>query len=275
VSETDRLTMGAADDPRGLDEDRWSSRLAARLADILGAGRGAAVTWYNHASVSRAMDAQIDVGRFDYVGIDGSFFRRLVAPGMPRTSADLVLPLLLDLLPGCRVALIGSSRGQLEAASAVIEALPSRPTVVLTCDGYAELPSPPEMAERLLGAGAEVVVLGLGAPLQDVYALGLVDAGLTRQLLLTCGGWIDQVSQPDYYPAYAYRLRLNWLFRVLREPARLWRRYTVEGLRAYARRAELRAFLLRRGSRPFGAMVAACTTGSASDGRSQPPMLAA
>jgi UDP-N-acetyl-D-mannosaminuronic acid transferase (WecB/TagA/CpsF family) len=115
------------------------------------------------------------------------------------------------------------------------------------------------MAARLRDVQADVVVLGLGAPLQDSYLLDLLDNGLTGQLLLTCGGWIDQVSQSDYYPSYAYRLRLNWLVRVLREPARLWRRYTVEGVRAFARRKALRHHLLELGARPFAAMLAACS----------------
>lgn len=244
-----------------LDEYRWADDLAAYLAYRVSTGRRTAVTWFNHVSIMRSIEAGVDVARFDFVGVDGILLRRLAAPRAPRTSADLVLPRLLSQLPGCRVALIGSDRVALENATAVIESLPSRPSVVLSCDGYSELVAPAEMAARLRDVRADVVVLGLGAPLQDSYLLALLDNGVTGRLLITCGGWIDQVSRSDYYPPYAYRLRINWLFRVLREPARLWRRYTVEGVRAIVRRDALRHHLLGNGARPFAAMTAACGPG--------------
>jgi UDP-N-acetyl-D-mannosaminuronic acid transferase (WecB/TagA/CpsF family) len=248
-----RPTRGAT-----LDEHVWSANLARVLADRSAAGEGAAVTWYNHASLRRSLDAGVDVAEFDHVGIDGVLLRRLVAPGLPRTSADLLLPVLIQQLPGCRVALVGGNPSANQAAAATLEALPSAPTVVYACDGYAELPSPAELAGRLRAASVHVVVLGLGAPLQDAYCLALKDAGMTRELLITCGGWLDQVAQPRYYPAFAYRLRLNWLVRVCREPGRLWRRYTTEALHAHRHRARFRQHLLGLAGGPLAAMAAAC-----------------
>ena len=246
-----------------LQEHVWSVHLAASLVERFRDGHGTSVTWYNHASLRCAVDAGIDVGRFDFVGVDGTLLRRLTNPTMPRTSADLVLPLLLEQLPGCRVALVGSTRAALNAARAVIGALPSRPAVVMTCDGFDELPDPEELARDLRAARVDLVVLGLGAPLQDRYLRALVQHGLTRELLLTCGGWLDQVSRSGYYPEYAYRLKLNWLIRLLREPGRLWRRYTVEAVAAHRDRVRLRHHLLEVGAGPVAAMVGACGPGPA------------
>ena len=103
-------------------------------------------------------------------------------------------------------------------------------------------------------------MVGLGAPLQDQYALQLADAGLRGALVATCGGWLDQVTTPDYYPRFAYHAKLNWAVRLVREPRRLWRRYTVDAVRARRRQVELRGYLLGRGSGPLAAMVSACTS---------------
>ncbi|MGK5110435.1 WecB/TagA/CpsF family glycosyltransferase [Geodermatophilus sp. CPCC 205506] len=248
---------------RGHGELEWAARLAQELGECLRTGRGAAVTWYNHWSIGRSIDDGVGVERFTHVGIDGMFLRRLVDPTVPRTSADLVLPLLLESAgAGCRVALIGSTRTNVEAARAAIEAMPSAPAVVLTRDGFEELVSPEAMAQDVLDAGAHVVIVGLGAPLQDHYVLGLRASGLTSQVLVTCGGWIDQSSNVGYYPRFAYTLKINWLIRVLREPRRLWRRYTVEALGAVRRRREMRRFLLEQGSEPLGTMRRACSAGA-------------
>jgi hypothetical protein len=57
---------------------------------------------------------------------------------------------------------------------------------------------------------------------------------MSRGYAMTCGGFLDQILQSNYYPAWAYPLRLNWLVRLAREPRRLWRRYTVEAVVALA-----------------------------------------
>lgn len=249
-------------DPHGLlPEDVWSDNFAAVLATEISARRGRTLTWFNHYSVQQSMGAYVDVSRFSFVGIDGMLLRRLTGSA-PRTSADLVLPrLIARLRPGSRVALIGSSPDILRRVTAHLEALPSAPRIVYARDGYAGLPAPEQAARDLRELDAELVVVGLGAPLQDQYTLQLADAGLRRALIATCGGWLDQVTEPDYYPSFAYRLKLNWAVRVLREPGRMWRRYTIDAARAHRRQAELRAYLLERAGGPLARMVSACLGG--------------
>jgi hypothetical protein len=79
-----------------------------------------------------------------------------------------------------------------------------------------------------------MLIVGLGAGLQEQVLLEGARA-MTRGYAMTCGGFLDQVLQPGYYPAWAYPLRLNWLVRLSREPRRLWRRYTVHALLALGR----------------------------------------
>jgi N-acetylglucosaminyldiphosphoundecaprenol N-acetyl-beta-D-mannosaminyltransferase len=50
---------------------------------------------------------------------------------------------------------------------------------------------------------------------------------------MTTGSYIDHLADWDgvsasWYPRWADVLRLNWLYRLAREPRRLWRRYTIE-----------------------------------------------
>ena len=80
----------------------------------------------------------------------------------------------------------------------------------------------------------------MGAPRQERFLLNLRESGW-RGAGFTCGGFFDQVSgNGDYYPAWIDRLNLRFLYRLVREPRRLWRRYLVDYqvfLRLYMKQA--------------------------------------
>jgi exopolysaccharide biosynthesis WecB/TagA/CpsF family protein len=237
-------------------DERDHALAAERLADVLAGqvrqGDGGVITWLNHYSALRAVRAGVPLDRFDYLGLDGILLCRLVGEDVPRTSADLVLPALLERAEGLRIALIGSTDESLRAVAAKAESTYGH-EVVLARNGYADLPEPGELRRTLRALRVDLVVIGLGAPLQDFYALDLQGAG---PLVLTCGGWLDQYAAGgQYYPAWAYPLRLNWLVRLVREPRRLWRRYTVEALRAFRAKKALRDYVTGVGGRPLAAAL--------------------
>ena len=222
-----------------------STALARRLADDWRAGRVACVTWLNHHSALTLAETRMGtIADIDYVGIDGLFLHGLLGHrGDGRTSADLVIPRVLPLLPGARIALVGTDRPSLDRAEQVIveDLIGDTGSVIVdTRDGYDELPRREEVAGWLESCRPDVVIVGLGAVLQERWAME-VQARLTGGLVITCGGFLDQVHQPRYYPAWAYPLRLNWAVRVAREPRRLWRRYSLEGVEAFRRRHDLRS----------------------------------
>lgn len=246
-------------------EQQWSENAARTLAALRPRHAPQAVTWFNHYTLQATLDAGIGLAEFDYIGLDGIFLRSLVAPNMPRTSADLLLPKLFNHMDqGCRVGLVGSNALQLESARAVIEDWPTRPKVVLTIDGYSGITDEGVAVESIEAADLDVLILGLGAPLQDEWAIKLKGRCTNVGLIITCGGWIDQITQPTYYPRFAYKLRLNWLVRVVREPQRLWRRYTLQAVRAACARQRLRTALLHDGADGVKAMEQASSRASTS-----------
>ncbi len=216
-----------------------------RLADDWLAGRATCVTWLNHHSALKLLPAAMSsIDPIDYIGIDGLFLNTLLGGRGPgRTSADLVIPQLLPLLPGARIALVGARRPSLDRAAQVITdslLADAGSAIVDTRDGYGELPAAEEVTPWLASCRADVVIVGLGAVLQEQWAVEVM-ARLQTGLVITCGGFLDQVHRHDYYPAWAYPLRLNWAVRVAREPRRLWRRYSIEAVSALQERRTLRA----------------------------------
>jgi exopolysaccharide biosynthesis WecB/TagA/CpsF family protein len=220
-----------------------STLLADRLAEQWATGGVVSVTWLNHHGALRWLDSGMaTLAWMDYVGVDGLLLTKLLGySSHERTSADLVLPRLLPLLEGARIALIGTRRPSLDKAAAAFRqrfAIPSTASIVDTRDGYSELAISGGISSWLEACQPNVIVVGLGSGLQERWALE-VAARLRSGLLITCGGYLDQVHQPAYYPSWAYSLRLNWAMRLARDPTRLWRRYTTEAVRAIRRRPDL------------------------------------
>ncbi|MCZ2846982.1 WecB/TagA/CpsF family glycosyltransferase [Modestobacter sp. VKM Ac-2978] len=258
----DRLVSVPALDTVIAPEQLPAAALAKTLLTSLALPTGGVVTWLNHYTALQSLQAGTPIEEFDYLGLDGILLCRLVRSGAERTSADLVLPLLLEAAAPLRVALIGSTPGTLAQVAARIEAEYGH-NVVLVRDGYTGLPAPEELRRQLLAARAQVAIVGLGAPLQDRYALALRSP---RMLVATCGGWLDQFAGGTYYPAWAYPLKLNWLVRLAREPRRLWRRYSVDAVRALRARRRLTDYVVHRGHVP----LAATTSGTAASSADAP-----
>lgn len=230
-----------------------AAELATTLLTSLTQPSGGVVTWLNHYTALQSVRAGTPIEQFDYLSLDGILLSRLVGSGAPRTSADLVLPLLLQTAEPLRIALIGSTPEVLDQVAAKIQHDHGH-RVVLVRDGYAGLPTPEELCRQLRAARVQVAVVGLGAPLQDHYALALRSP---QMLVATCGGWLDQYAGGSYYPAWAYPLKLNWLVRLAREPKRLWRRYTVDAVRALRARRQLTDYVVDRGRTPLAAATSA------------------
>lgn len=188
---------------------------------------GRATTWLNHWSLLHADFDQLR--KMDAVGVDGTLLQMTLGRmGHPvvRSSADLVLPHVFNQMEArARVALIGAAPGVAERAAARLSAFE-----VMAVDGYAGLAGLRRSHARLVDFDPRLVVVGLGAGLQELVAAKARD-WLPRASVCTAGGWIDQFAASDqYFPDWVHRWRLGWAWRIAHEPRRLLGRYTVEAV---------------------------------------------
>ncbi len=98
-----------------------------------------------------------------------------------------------------------------------------------------------------------ILLVGMGQPKQEEWIVRnapLVGA----HVIIGVGGYLDKLSRRlAAYPAWVYRTNLFWLYRLIREPGRVWRRYTwgflVFGMHVWrAKQAELLARVRARSS---------------------------
>ena len=80
---------------------------------------------------------------------------------------------------------------------------------------------------EMINLNPEVMIVGMGSPLQENYLIKLKEAGWSGRGF-SCGGFLHQSFQnTDYYPNWVNKLNVRWLYRIYNEP-KLIKRYTID-----------------------------------------------
>jgi N-acetylglucosaminyldiphosphoundecaprenol N-acetyl-beta-D-mannosaminyltransferase len=78
--------------------------------------------------------------------------------------------------------------------------------------------------ERIDGSGVRLLFVGLGTPKQELWMAA--NSGTLRTVMVGVGAAFDFIAgHKRQAPDLMQRLGLEWLFRLVNEPRRLWRRY--------------------------------------------------
>ncbi|QVM93666.1 WecB/TagA/CpsF family glycosyltransferase [Pseudomonas entomophila] len=178
----------------------------------------------------------------DVVLRDGSgmaiLLRQLgLEPGLNMNGTDFI-PKLLAAYKGRRVAFWGTREPYLgQAVSRSVECFAIQPVSV--CDGFADLDNYLRLARE---TQPELIVLGMGMPRQEALAVALAASG--PSCVVVCGGAILDFlgGKVERAPQWLRSLGGEWVFRLAREPRRLFMRYVV-GNPLFL----LRTVLLRKG----------------------------
>ncbi|OFV91985.1 MAG: hypothetical protein A3H95_16115 [Acidobacteria bacterium RIFCSPLOWO2_02_FULL_64_15] len=83
-----------------------------------------------------------------------------------------------------------------------------------------------KMADTINRSGATIVLVGMGQPRQEAWIAANKDR-VGAAIFIAVGGYFEHVARlAECYPAWVYRWHFNWGYRLLREPRRLWKRYS-------------------------------------------------
>jgi len=82
----------------------------------------------------------------------------------------------------------------------------------------------PELATRIRASGASIIFVGLGCPRQEAFAYELREI-LGMPILAVGAAFPFIAGIISQAPAWMQKSGLEWAFRLLSEPKRLWRRY--------------------------------------------------
>ena len=128
---------------------------------------------------------------------------------------------------GYRIYLLGARQAVVEAtAGALVEKYPGLKITGIH-NGYFKEENWPEISRELKAAEPDFVFVGITSPLKE-YLVEYLQAEGHRCVFMGVGGSFDVISgNISRAPVWVQRLNLEWFYRMLQEPRRLFRRYLV------------------------------------------------
>ena len=88
-----------------------------------------------------------------------------------------------------------------------------------------------QIIKKINKSGANVLVVGVGAPKQEKWIVKYRDQLNKVQLFFALGATIDfEAENIQRAPNSYQRLSLEWFYRLLKEPKRLWKRYLIDDM---------------------------------------------
>jgi exopolysaccharide biosynthesis WecB/TagA/CpsF family protein len=146
-------------------------------------------------------------------------------PGLNMNGTDFIPKIVLT---GKRhpIALYGSTAPTAAAAAAWLERNGAHQ--VTHCDGFRPVE---EYLQMIKAQQPRIVVLGMGVPKQELLSAMLAQQLPGPMLIVNGGAILDFMAHRfKRAPRIIRKLGMEWLFRLILEPSRLWRRYLLGNL---------------------------------------------
>jgi exopolysaccharide biosynthesis WecB/TagA/CpsF family protein len=173
---------------------------------------------------------------FDRICFDGfllAWLMRLTGSRVERVSFDMTSLAPEVFRSACNsgesVFFIGSEPGVArDAMDKIVNKYPEMLVCGVRHGFFSNVNERHDFVKELAELDPDVVVVGMGAPLQERFLVDLKAAGW-KGVGYTCGGFLHQTARKGvgYYPKWMDRLHLRWLYRMIDEP-KLIRRYFVD-----------------------------------------------
>ncbi len=168
----------------------------------------------------------------DLVNADGQFvvlLSRFLGYPLPGrvTGCDLMQELVLVAhRRGLRIFLLGGSPEVVTAVVQKYRRLYSPDLIAGYHDGYFSPEEEPAIVEQICQSGADLLFVALGSPKQEIFLRTYRDTLLRHVRFMTgVGGTFDIVAgRISRAPFLLRKLGLEWLYRILREPWRIWQK---------------------------------------------------
>ncbi len=142
-------------------------------------------------------------------------------------GTDFVPAFLKAQTEPIKVGLLGTTARNLEDAARNLRAMTPQHEIMVIADGFFNEEQEGSVLKNLRRLRPDVLLVGMGVPRQELW----ISRNLSEEhctVALAVGALLDFMSGAiPRAPLWVRRARLEWLFRMLNEPSRLWRRYMI------------------------------------------------
>lgn len=184
-------------------------------------------TFLNPVSYLSALDNKKLFERFDGIFADGSILvaaiKLVYGKTVTRHSFDMtsLAPELLEYAEqnGKSVYIVASRQEQVEKAVAIFRERYPKLILAGYRNGYFLTDEEQATeASHIVDVNPDFLIVGMGVLMQEHFLLKVKDAGYNG-IGFTCGGFIHQTAKDkiDYYPAWADKLNLRFVYRMIKE----------------------------------------------------------
>ena len=183
-------------------------------------------------------DSQLQrfVERASLVVADGQpivWASRLLSQALPErvTGIDLIDSLAVRAeKEQFRIYLLGATQEVITTAAANLKSRYPKLDICGFDDGYFSASETSERVQAIRQSGAQILIVGMGVPRQEVF-LEENWSDLGVNLAIGVGGSFDVIAgKKKRAPSWMQTAGLEWLYRLIQEPQRLWKRYLVTNL---------------------------------------------
>lgn len=163
--------------------------------------------------------------------------RMLKTPLQENTNGTDLFPILCQQWQqsGARLYLLGGRHGVAEQVARHLLTKYPGLHIAGTHHGYSSEADTPLLIDEIRQSNADVLVVAMGVPLQDVW-IARHQRATGVALAIGVGGLFDFLSgRIPRAPMWLRELGLEWCWRLLQEPRRMWQRYLVGNFTFLAR----------------------------------------
>lgn len=146
------------------------------------------------------------------------------SPGINLNGTDLI-PQIIANFNGQTIALYGTEEPYLQQARDAVHKQLAPQSLIHTANGFLKSEQYVELA---IAHKPQLIVLGMGMPKQEEIASQL-RSQLSDKCLIVCGGAIIDFlgNKVTRAPLWLRRIGMEWIYRLLSEPRRLFKRYVI------------------------------------------------
>lgn len=140
--------------------------------------------------------------------------------------------------PNCKIFLLGAKEGVAQKAMKRINQRVGREIIVGAHSPSFEFEKKEDECKELIDivnkSGANVLLVGVGAPKQEKWIMKYREKMPNVDIFMALGATIDfEAGTLKRAPAFWQKIGMEWLYRCLQEPKRLFKRYFVDDMQFF------------------------------------------